>query len=137
MVAEVGRSRTERPRPRVLIVDDDPAMLRLARRGLASEYEVVDASTGTSGLEKARIAKPDAIVLDLDLPDMSGLDVMRLMRDTIGISAPILILTGGTADDDLMSSAQAEADDFISKPYDMERLKGRIALHLLKQGLGR
>ncbi|MBW3594149.1 MAG: response regulator [Actinobacteria bacterium] len=125
----------EATRPRVLVVDDDPDMLQVARRGLESEYEIVDASTGAGGVEVAKRVKPDAIVLDLDLPDISGFDVMKLMREKIGTSVPIIILTGSTEEDAEFISAQAGADDFISKPYDMERLKARIALNLLKRGL--
>ena len=113
-------------RPRVLVVDDDPVLLAVARRGLSKRYEVLDAPNGAAALWIASLNKPDLVILDLDLPDMAGHDLMKRLRETVGCNAPVIVLTGSVRDSDELAYLRAGVDDFLRKPYDMDRLNARI-----------
>ena len=112
--------------PRVLVVDDDPALLAVARRGLSGDYEVFDAANGAAALWIASLNNPDVVILDLDLPDMPGHEVMKRLRDKVGCMAPVIMLTGSVNESDELDCLRAGVDDYIRKPYDMARLKARI-----------
>lgn len=111
---------------RILVVDDDPALLAVARRGLSADYEVVDAPNGAAALWIASLNNPDVVILDLDLPDMPGYEVMTRLREKVGCTAPVIMLTGSIAEADELACLRAGVDDFLRKPYDMDRLKARI-----------
>ena len=114
-------------RARVIVVDDDPALLAIARRGLSEEYYVVEAPNGAAALWAASLNKPDLVILDLELPDMPGYEVMEKLRDNVGCECPVIMLTGSARAEDELSCLRAGVDDFLHKPYDMTRLKERIA----------
>jgi two-component system KDP operon response regulator KdpE len=111
--------------PRVLIVEDEPALLRALRINLrARGYDVVAASTGREALAQARQRPPDVVLLDLGLPDIDGTEVIRDLR---GWSrAPVIVLSGRTGSGDKIGALDAGADDYVTKPFDMEELLARL-----------
>jgi len=110
---------------RLLVVEDDSGIVASLRRGLRTNYVVDIAKTGADGLDRAEITTYDAIVLDLNLPDQSGLEVCRELRIRPK-SAPILILTGSADIEDKVTLLDAGADDYLTKPFSMEELKARL-----------
>jgi len=110
---------------RILIIEDDEAILRFLRRGLAYEGYIVDtAPDGQSGLALARDHPPDLVVLDWMLPGMDGLEVCRRLR--AGGSVPILMLTAKDTIHDRVQGLDAGADDYMVKPFDLDELLARI-----------
>jgi len=118
------------PRPQlVLVVEDEEGLADSIRYALESEgFEVVTAGTGLSGLEAARSSRPDLIVLDLMLPEMSGLDVCRQIRVTSDV--PIIVLTAKDSEADKVSGLELGADDYMTKPFSMRELIARVRAHL-------
>jgi two-component system response regulator MprA len=111
---------------RVLVIDDDDAVRSAVRRALLlGGYEVLTAATGQEGLLKARTDVPDAIVLDLGLPDIDGMEVCRQLRDD-GNRVPILMLTARVEVEDRIDGLEAGADDYLTKPYDVRELQARL-----------
>jgi two-component system, OmpR family, KDP operon response regulator KdpE len=110
---------------RVLIVEDEPALLRALRINLrARGYDVATAAGGAEGLAAARRHPPDVVVLDLGLPDIDGGEVIRELR---GWSrAPVIVLSGRTGSGDKIGALDAGADDYVTKPFDMEELLARL-----------
>jgi two-component system, OmpR family, KDP operon response regulator KdpE len=119
------------PRPlaaqaaRVLIVEDEPALLRALRINLrARGYDVGVASAGREALALARQQPPDVVLLDLGLPDIDGTEVIRDLR---GWSrAPVIVLSGRGGSGDKIDALDAGADDYVTKPFDMEELLARL-----------
>jgi len=122
----------------LLIVEDDPRLGRLLKRMLEEDRHLVElATTGDEGLEIASSDGVEAIILDLGLPDMSGLDVARRLRDGRS-SVPILILTARDAVEDRVRGLDAGADDYLVKPFAYEELAARLrALDRRASGTGR
>src|SRR6476646_7687802 len=111
--------------PVVLTVDDEPSMRRMIRLELESQsFEVIEASDGRTALNMARRDKPDAIVLDVRMPDMSGLEVMRELRESS--SVPIILLTGRDTDQQKVDGLQGGADDYLVKPFNPDELSARL-----------
>ena len=111
---------------RILVVDDDPAVRRSIDRALRLEgYEVVAVSSGGEALEALAQAPPDALILDLGLPDLDGLTVCRRMRSA-GDDTPVLMLTARDAVDDRVQGLDAGADDYLVKPYALAELLARL-----------
>jgi DNA-binding response OmpR family regulator len=111
---------------RILIVEDDPKMAELLRRGLAADRHSVDvASDGLKGLEKAQNATFDAILLDIMLPGLDGLAMTRRLR-TSGVRIPILMLTARDSVPDIVRGLDAGADDYLTKPFSFEVLTARL-----------
>ena len=112
-------------RARVLIVEDEPALLRALRINLrARGYAVATASAGREALAEARRHPPDAVLLDLGLPDLDGGSVIRELR---GWSrAPVIVLSGRAGSGDKIGALDAGADDYVTKPFDMEELLARL-----------
>ena len=111
---------------RLLLVEDtqeiwDFLSRRLARRG----HEVLLAHDGQAGLDKARAELPDVILLDMNLPDMSGMDVLRQLRNS-KINTPIMILSGTSEIDTKVKSFGGGADDYMTKPFHKDELVARI-----------
>ncbi|HEX3826434.1 MAG TPA: response regulator [Sporichthyaceae bacterium] len=110
---------------RVLVVDDEPQILRAMRVNLtAREFEVAVAATGRAALKHASVWHPDLIVLELGLPDLDGLDVIHGLRGWTNI--PILVLSGRVGSRDKIEALDAGADDYVTKPFDIEELIARI-----------
>jgi two-component system KDP operon response regulator KdpE len=110
---------------RVLVVDDEPQIVRALRINLrARQYEVDTAPDGTSALHAAARHQPDLVVLDLGLPDMEGTDVIRGLRGWTSI--PIIVLSGRATSADKVAALDAGADDYVTKPFGVDELLARI-----------
>jgi two-component system KDP operon response regulator KdpE len=110
---------------RVLFVEDEPQLLRAMRITLrARGYEVRTAVDGGHALSEAAAFPPDLVVLDLGLPDMDGIDVIRGLRGWT--TAPIIVLSGRTSGQDKIASLDAGADDYVTKPFSVEELLARM-----------
>lgn len=110
---------------RILVVDDDPEILSLLRRGLAYEgYAVDTASDGTEALSKAREREPDLVILDIMMPGIDGIEVSRRLRQASGI--PILMLTAKGTVADRVAGLDSGADDYLVKPFAFDELLARV-----------
>jgi two-component system KDP operon response regulator KdpE len=110
---------------RVLVVDDEPQILRaLAINLRARRYEVFTAATGSEALETAASHPPDVVILDLGLPDIDGVDVIRGLRGWSTV--PIVILSGRTDSADKVDALDAGADDYVTKPFGVDELLARM-----------
>lgn len=111
--------------PRALIIDDEVQLRRLLRLALAAKgYEVFEAATGSLGLSEAAFRKPDVILLDLGLPDMDGLDVLKNLRgwgDT-----PVLVLSVRDQESVKVAALENGADDYVTKPFSTAELSARL-----------
>jgi two-component system, OmpR family, response regulator MprA len=111
---------------RILVVDDDLAVCRSIDRALRLEgYEVETVASGGEALEAVASRSPDALVLDLQLPDLDGLQVCRRIREA-GDDTPILMLTARHGIDDRVQGLDAGADDYLVKPFALEELLARL-----------
>ncbi|WUH97351.1 response regulator [Spirillospora sp. NBC_00431] len=110
---------------RVLVVDDEPQLLRALRINLrARDYDVEVAADGTTALRTAGTSPPDLVVLDLGLPDIPGVDVIHGLRGWTRV--PIIVLSGRAGSQDKVEALEAGADDYVTKPFDIEELVARI-----------
>ena len=110
----------------VLVVEDDPAILRGVADNLVFEkYDVVTATDGEAGYRLARERRPDAMILDLMLPRMSGYEVCRKLRDE-GATMPIIILTARGEEADRVLGLDIGADDYMTKPFGVRELLARL-----------
>ena len=110
---------------RVLIVDDEPQILRALRINLtARQYEVVTAADGGSALRAATEEHPDLVVLDLGLPDIDGVQVIRSLRGWTPV--PIVVLSGRAGSKEKVDALDAGADDYVTKPFSVDELLARI-----------
>ena len=113
------------PKLTVLVIDDEVQIRRLLRITLeASGMNVVEASTGRIGLEEAARAHPDAVILDLGLPDMGGLEVLKQLREWSKV--PVLVLTVLAAETDKVAALDSGADDYLTKPFGSAELTARL-----------
>jgi two-component system cell cycle response regulator len=113
---------------KVLIVDDSPDALAVAKARLAGEgIEVLCAHDGHSGLASARSEKPDAILLDLDMPDLSGFEVCRALKSDPDLNAiPVVFLSGSGSPENKVMGLNLGAVDYVTKPFDAFELKARV-----------
>ena len=119
---------------RLLVVDDDRGLRDVLRRALSlSGYEVVLAATGSEALSEVTTSVPDAVVLDVGLPDIDGLEVCRLLRRE-GNRVPVLMLTARDAVSDRIDGLDAGADDYLVKPFDIDELRARLRALLRRAG---
>ncbi|MET9569501.1 response regulator [Streptomyces virginiae] len=110
---------------RVLVVDDEPQIVRALVINLkARTYEVDAAADGASALELAAARHPDVVVLDLGLPDMDGVEVIRGLRGWTRV--PILVLSARHSSDEKVEALDAGADDYVTKPFGMDELLARL-----------
>jgi len=115
--------------PRILVIDDEEQIRRALRSILQARHYTVDlAATGAAGLEAAVDTTPDLIVLDLSLPDMSGLVVCEELR--AWYEGPIVVLSVRDADADKIAALDLGADDYLTKPFSAGELLARIRAHL-------
>jgi len=121
---------------RLLVVDDDRALRDVLRRALTlAGYDVRLAETGAGALSDVTSVVPDAVVLDIGLPDIDGLEVCRLLRRE-GNRVPVLMLTARDAVSDRIDGLDAGADDYLVKPFDIDELKARLRALLRRAGGG-
>lgn len=110
---------------RILIVDDEPQILRALRINLqARQYEVHTAAGGVEALDAAASVKPDLLILDLGLPDIDGVTVIRTLRSWSPV--PIVVLSGRADSHDKINALDAGADDYVTKPFSIEELLARV-----------
>ncbi|GAB3240055.1 response regulator [Mycolicibacterium hippocampi] len=110
---------------RVLVIDDEPQILRALRINLSVRgYEVLTAATGADALQSAADHRPDVVVLDLGLPDMSGIDVLAGLRGWL--SAPVIVLSARSDSTDKVEALDAGADDYVTKPFGMDEFLARL-----------
>ena len=111
---------------KILVVDDDKAVRDSLQRALVLEgYEVELAPDGTTAVKSLTQAAPDAVILDLQLPDIDGLEVCRRLR-TLGDRTPVLMLTARDALNDRVEGLDAGADDYLVKPFELAELFARL-----------
>jgi two-component system, OmpR family, response regulator MprA len=119
---------------RILVVEDDPAVRNSLSRALRLEgYEAELHEEGTSAIRSLQVAAPDAILLDLQLPDVDGLEICRRVRSS-GDRTPILMVTARDAVDDRVAGLDAGADDYLVKPFDLSELFARLRALLRRRG---
>jgi two-component system response regulator MprA len=113
------------PKPRVLVVEDDQEIANVLLRSLRLEgYDVRAAGDGVSALDEAIVFEPDAVVLDLGLPRLDGVEVAKKLRSDGDV--PILVLTARDAVDDRVKGLDSGADDYLVKPFDRQELLARL-----------
>ena len=118
----------------ILIVDDDPQIRKMLNAVLADEdYKIIECETGKSAARLSASAKPDLILLDLNLPDMDGKDVVKALREWC--QAPIIVLSSRSADEDMIELLKLGADDYVVKPFNFDLLLARIGAHLRKSAV--
>jgi two-component system KDP operon response regulator KdpE len=111
--------------PAVVLIEDEPQIRRFLRPALASQgYRLFEATTGQDGLVEAATRQPDLIIVDLGLPDMDGLEVIRQLRDWT--TTPIIVLSARGQERDKISALDAGADDYVSKPFGVGELLARM-----------
>ena len=121
-------------RPKILVVDDEPAVQQALARAFALErYEVEVARDGGEALEALAAARFDAVVLDVTMPGVSGLEVCRRLRAS-GDRSPVLMLTARDAIDDRVAGLDAGADDYLVKPFALRELMARVRALLRRRG---
>jgi two-component system, OmpR family, response regulator MprA len=120
---------------RVLVVDDDPAVRSAVSRALRVDYDVDEAVDGADALARHAATPADAIVLDLLMPEVGGLDVCRSLRRR-GDGVPVLVVTARDAVSDRVEGLDAGADDYLVKPFAIEELRARVRALLRRTGAG-
>jgi two-component system, OmpR family, KDP operon response regulator KdpE len=117
---------------KILVVDDEPPIRKLLRTGLGAQgYEVLDAPSGKTALELLA-EKPDLVILDLGLPDIDGLELLRRIRDLQG-SVPIVVLSSRGDEAGKVAALDFGADDYVTKPFGMDELLARMRAALRHQ----
>jgi two-component system KDP operon response regulator KdpE len=112
-------------KPLVLVVDDEPGILKLLSQLLSDDgYRVVTAKDGDEAISGAEEFRPDIVLLDLTLPDMDGVEVMRHMRERVNV--PIIMVTARGTDTDKIQGLGLGADDYVSKPFNPQELSARV-----------
>jgi len=111
--------------PTALVIDDEPQIRRLLRITLeANGYRVFDANTGNDGVVQAAQRRPDVVLLDLGLPDLDGIAVLKRLREWSRV--PVIILTVRDREDDKIAALDAGADDYVTKPFSAGELLARL-----------
>jgi len=115
--------------PVIVLIEDAPEIRRFLRATLADHgYRLVEAETGREGLQAAETRQPDLVILDLGLPDVDGLEVIRRLREWTGV--PILVLSARGQEADKIAALDAGADDYVSKPFGVGEVLARLRVLL-------
>ena len=118
--------------PKILVIDDEPPIRKLLRMGLSTQnYEVLEAANGKAGLELLA-QKPDLVILDLGLPDIRGLELLRTIRSR-NEGVPIVVLSSRGDEAGKVQALDLGADDYVSKPFGMDELLARMRAALRHQ----
>lgn len=114
---------------RILVIDDEASIVKLLRHSLeVNGFDVVEAMTGAEGIQKTIERRPDLVILDHGLPDMTGIEVLHKIREWS--KTPILFLTVRDADEDKVAALDGGADDYLTKPFSAVELLARIRVAL-------
>jgi two-component system KDP operon response regulator KdpE len=117
----------------ILVVDDEPHIVRTLTINLrARDYDVESAGDGRSALQIMQERTPDVIVLDLGLPDMDGVDVLRRVREKSMV--PVIVLSARQESDDKIEALDAGADDYVTKPFGMDEFLARVRAAARRRG---
>jgi two-component system response regulator RegX3 len=120
---------------RILLVEDEPSLADSVRYNLEREGFVVTVATdGRSALERFRSEGPSLVILDLMLPEMSGLDVCRVIRAESDV--PIIVVTAKDSEADKVTGLELGADDYVTKPFSVRELVSRVRAHLRRANMG-
>jgi two-component system KDP operon response regulator KdpE len=119
--------------PRLLVVDDERPIRRFLSASLGGQYTVVEAATGEEALAEAVSRRPDAIILDLGLPDMDGVEITRRLREWT--QTPIVVISVREREDDKIAALDAGADDYLTKPFGIGELMARLRVVLRRTAL--
>lgn len=120
---------------RVLVVDDEKAILRFLRTSLSAHgYQVLEAATGTEGLELVALEKPEVVLLDLTLPDLDGVEVTRRLREWSTV--PIIVVSVRGSEQDKIDALDAGANDYLTKPFGLGELMARMRVVLRSSAPG-
>ncbi len=115
--------------PIIIVIEDDPAIRLFLRTGLSAHgFKVFEAERGRQGIIEAGIRKPDLIILDLGLPDIDGVDVIKAIREWSVM--PIIILSARSTEQHKIDALDAGADDYLTKPFGLGELLARIRVAL-------
>jgi DNA-binding response OmpR family regulator len=121
--------------PRIVLIEDDVEIRRLAAAALADQgHDVESAGRALEGLEEAVKGAPDLVVLDLGLPDMDGTELLRMIRAVSQV--PVIVITARGADETVVATLDAGADDYLVKPFSMPQLEARVRAVLRRRGAG-
>lgn len=117
------------PRTVIVAIEDDPQIRRFLRTGLESHgFQIHEAETGGQGLAEAANRKADLVILDLGLPDMDGVEVVRRIREWSAL--PVIVLSARATETDKVAALDAGADDYLTKPFGLGELLARIRVAL-------
>jgi len=117
------------PKPNVVVIEDDPPIRRFLLTGLSThDFNVFEADSGRQGIIEVSNRKPDLIILDLGLPDMDGVEVIKTVRTWS--SVPIIILSARSAEQSKIEALDAGADDYLTKPFGLGELLARTRVAL-------
>jgi diguanylate cyclase (GGDEF)-like protein len=112
---------------KILIVDDSPFFRGQLKLTLSKEYEVIEAGLGAEGLDLVKSEKPDLVLLDVVMPDYSGFDICKILRDSESNNLmPIIMITSQDAQEDILIGLEYGADDYVKKPFNERELLSRI-----------
>lgn len=112
---------------KILIIDDSPFFRGQLKLTLSKEYDVIEAGTGAEGLDMVKIEKPDLVLLDVVMPDYSGFEICRILRESESNNLmPIIMITSQDAQEDILVGLELGADDYVKKPFNERELVSRI-----------
>lgn len=118
---------------KILLIEDDPSVvesIKLLFKIYWEDATLIYSHLGNTGVKLAESEKPDAIILDLGLPDISGFEVLKAIR--LFTSIPIIVLTAHTAEDEIVRALEEEATDYVTKPFKHRELIARVQSHLTR-----
>src|SRR5262245_31697708 len=128
-MSEASAAGGEAPAPVIVLIEDEPQIRRFLRATLGSQgYRLHEATTGEDGLIEAASRQPDVVIIDLGLPDIDGLEVIRRLREWSRV--PIIVLSAPGQERDKVAALDAGADDYVSKPFAAGELLARVRVAL-------
>ncbi|MDF0528343.1 response regulator transcription factor [Tsukamurella sp. 8F] len=123
-------------RPRVLVVDDESSIVELLQVSLKFQgFDVTTAQDGPAAIDRARTFKPDVMILDIMMPGMDGLGLLKRLRQD-GVEAPALFLTAKDSVEDKVAGLTLGGDDYVTKPFSLEEVVARVNVLLRRSGFG-